>query len=80
MDAASLAALFFDLVQPAHGKSGAASGLRNRRAGLPEFLDLMLEMKAKLFIEFFFDRTPSKQGAKAKQEIRQHFLPPVELR
>ena len=59
--AAGVAAFLFDQVRAADEKTRAAARFRERQAGLNQFLDLLVEVKAQLVVKFVLDRVAANQ-------------------
>jgi hypothetical protein len=60
IDAASFAALFFEMFVAAECKTRAATGFTGSEARLDVLLDLLLEMKTQLVIHFRFESLAAK--------------------
>jgi hypothetical protein len=72
MNAAGLAALFLDLVRAAKHKTGLAASFRERQARLDKFIDLPVDMKMQLIVEFSLHGLAAKQSTEANQEVSHH--------
>jgi hypothetical protein len=66
-DTASLAALIFDLIESAKLQPGATQGLGLVHSRLHVFVDLLLEVKAQLVIEFVLCGGMPHQGTQPEE-------------
>jgi len=71
-DASRVAVLFSDLIERAEFEPGAAAGRFSREALVHVRLDLLIEMKPHLLVEFSIDAARSEDGSKTVKEIAQH--------
>ena len=70
--ASGFAAVFADLLVAAEGETGAAARFGFGKAGLPELLDFVVEVKAELVVELAFDGAAAKESAQAITQIIPH--------
>src|ERR1700691_2003771 len=72
MNAAGVAAFFFDLIDAAEFEAGAAAGFGWWQPRRDELFYVQIRMEAEFGVEFVFDGVASKQGPQTDPDVVKH--------